>query len=61
MRADIQGALDQINKSWKAFVHKGQPMKKHQVKAVLEYGLKQGYKHTGELSDSEVDKVLINL
>lgn len=58
MNADIKGALTQLNKSWKAFTHKGKPMTKLQVKKVLEYGLKQGYDHTGQLTDNEVDQIL---
>lgn len=30
MHADIQGALQQINTSWRAFEHRGMPMKKDQ-------------------------------
>ncbi len=58
MNADIKGALQQLNKSWQAFVHNGKPMTKLQVKAVLEYAIKKGYEHTGQLSDSEIDSVL---
>jgi len=58
MNASIQGALNQINKSYKAFTHKGKAMTKQQVKAVLEYGLKQGYDNTSQLSDSEVYKII---
>ncbi len=58
MDADIQGCLDQINQSWKAFEHKGQKMSKAQVKAVLEYGIKKGYNSTSQLSDPEVDEIL---
>lgn len=58
MHADIQGALNQINTSWKAFEHRGMKMSKDQVKKVLEYGLKKGYKSTSQLSDEEVDNVL---
>lgn len=58
MHADIKGALEQINRSYRAFTHKGQPMTKSQVKAVLKYGIKAGYKTTGELSDEEVDKII---
>lgn len=61
MNADIVGALNQLNKSWKAFEHRGKPMTKQQVKAVLEYGLKKGYKHTGQLTDDEVDVVLASV
>jgi hypothetical protein len=61
MHADIQGALNQINKSWSAFEHKGKAMTKQQVKAVLEYGLSKGYKYTNELSDNEVDKIINKL
>lgn len=61
MNADIKGALTQINKSWKAFVHNGQPLTKEQVKAVLEYGLKQGYESTDQLSDQEINKIISKL
>jgi ribulose bisphosphate carboxylase small subunit len=58
MHADLQGALDQINRSYKAFEHRGKKMSKEQVRRVLQYGLKRGYKTTAELTDSEVDAVL---
>jgi hypothetical protein len=58
MNADIKGALEQINKSYKAFEHNGKSLTKGQVKAVLEYGLSKGYEKTNQLSDEEVDKVL---
>jgi DNA-directed RNA polymerase specialized sigma54-like protein len=58
MNADCKGALAQINKSWKAFTHKGKSMSKEQVKAVLEYAVKKGYDHTGLLSDDEIDDIL---
>lgn len=52
MNADIKGALDQINQSYRAFVHNGKPMTKQQVKSVLEYGLSKGYEHTGPIERS---------
>lgn len=58
MNADCKGALAQINKSWKAFIHKGKPMTKKQVKAVLEYAVRKGYDHTGLLTDQEVDEII---
>lgn len=58
MHADIQGALNQINRSYKAFTHNGKKMSKSEVKKVLEYGLKRGYKTTDELTDEEVDIIL---
>ncbi|MEK6881457.1 MAG: hypothetical protein AABY22_17675 [Nanoarchaeota archaeon] len=58
MIADIKGALLQINKSYRAFEHKGQPMTKQQVKSVLEYGISKGYDNTGQLTDAEVDTVI---
>ncbi len=58
MNADIKGALAQINRSYRAFEHKGQRMTKDQVKKVLEYGLNMGYTSTSQLSDDEVDVVL---
>lgn len=58
MNADIKGALKAINTSYRAFVHNDKPMTKAQVKTILEYGLMQGYEHTGQISDSEIDKLL---
>jgi predicted phosphoribosyltransferase len=58
MNADCHGALAQLNKSYKAFEHKGKPMSKAEVKAVLEYAVGKGYEHTGMLSDEEVDNIL---
>ena len=58
MHADIQGALNQIYKSFKAFRHKGMPMSKEQVRKVLEYGISKGYKSTEEFTDEEVDSIL---
>ncbi len=58
MHADLAGTLEQINKAYKAFEHKGQRLSKEQVRKVLKYGLSKGYKTTAELSDDEVDKVL---
>ncbi len=61
MDADIKGALQQLNKSYQAFEHKGKSMTKREVKAVLEYGLGKGYQHTGQLSENEVDAVIKGL
>lgn len=61
MNASIKGALNQIDKSYRAFEHKGKRMSKSQVKAVLEYGLSKGYTSTSELTDDEVDEVLSEL
>lgn len=61
MHANIKGALQQINKSYRAFEHNGKSMTKQQVKAVLEYGLSKGYETTGELTDDEVDKIINQL
>lgn len=58
MKADIKGALQQLNISYRAFEHRGKRMTKEQVKKVLEYGLAKGYKHTGEFTDKEVDNIL---
>lgn len=58
MHADLKGALDQINKSYKAFTHRGRFLSRADVCRVLEYGLAKGYKTTEELTDEEVDKIL---
>ena len=60
MDADINGALEQINRSYKAFEHKGKSLTKIQVKRILEYGVKKGYKYTSQLTDIEVDNILNN-
>lgn len=61
MDADVQGALAQINKSYRAFEHNGKRMTKQEVKAVLEYADKKGYKLVSELKDEEIDDVLNRL
>jgi hypothetical protein len=58
MHADIQGALEQIDNSYKAFTHKGKRMTKEEVKFVLEWADFYGYKNTGELTDDQVDTAL---
>ena len=58
MHADLKGALQQINKSWRAFTHKGMSMSKEQVKKCLEYGIKKGYKSTADFKEGEIDKIL---
>lgn len=58
MHADLKGALEQIDRSYRAFEHRGKRMTKAQVRIVLEYGIRQGYKSTADLSDQEVDIVL---
>lgn len=58
MDADIKGALRQLDKSWKAFEHKGRPLTKLQVKGILMYGIFKGYKSTSEFTDEEVDGLL---
>lgn len=58
MHADIQGALNQINRSYKAFTHRGKRMSKDEVKKVLQFGLKRGYTTTDQFSDEEVDLIL---
>lgn len=59
MHADLLGALEQLDRSYKAFEHKGKPMTKDQVRRVLKYGIDKGYKTTAEFSDKEVDKILL--
>ena len=58
MNADIAGALEQLEKSYRAFEHRGKPMTKNEVRKVLKYGISKGYKHTGQLTDNEVDQIL---
>lgn len=58
MHASLTGALEKLDKSWRAFEHKGQPMTKDQVRKALLYGIKKGYEHTGQLTDEDVDEAL---
>lgn len=58
MIADIQGALNQINKSYSAFTHRGRFLSKQNVKKILEYGISKGYKTTDQFTDKEVDEIL---
>ncbi|EJL66293.1 hypothetical protein [Flavobacterium sp. CF136] len=58
MDADIQGCLNQIDRSYKAFQHNGKSLTKLEVQAVLEYGKAQGYKSVSEIKDSDVDDIL---
>lgn len=58
MHADLEGALIQLNKSWKCFTHNGQKMTKNEVYTVLTYGINKGYKTTKDFEDGEIDKVL---
>jgi hypothetical protein len=58
MDADVLGCLKAINKSYKAFEHKGQSMTKKEVQAVLTYAYNKGYKAVSELSDEEINNVL---
>ena len=60
MNADLVGALEQLEESWKAFEHKGKPMTKEQVRKTLVYGIRKGYKHTGELTNEDVDCALLD-
>ncbi len=58
MNANIVGALENLETFWMAFEHKGQPMKKEDVRKVLIYGIQQGYEHTGQITDEDVDKIV---
>ena len=58
MQANLVGALEQLDKSWKAFEHKGKPMTKEQVRKCLVYGIQKGYEHTGQLTDEEIDAII---
>ena len=58
MEADLAGALEQLEKSWRAFEHNSKPMTKENVRKALVYGLKKGYKSTGELTDEDIETAL---
>lgn len=58
MDANIVGALEQLEISWKAFEHNGKQMTKEQVRKTLVYGIQKGYKNISELTDEEVDSII---
>jgi hypothetical protein len=58
MHADIKGSLKNINKCWRFFEHRGNPMTKIEVLSILKYAISKGYKTTAELSESEIDSLL---
>jgi len=58
MDADIKSCYEQLNRSYKAFEHKGKPMTKLQVKRCLEYGLASGMKSVSEIPDSIIDSII---
>lgn len=58
MNADVKGALQQINTSWRAFEHRGKQMTKEQVKAVLEYANQVGYKTTDQIPENVIDEII---
>lgn len=58
MNADLQGALNQLSKSWSSFEHNGHPMTKEQVRMVLVAGIERGYKTTSDFKPGEVDEIL---
>jgi ribulose bisphosphate carboxylase small subunit len=60
MYADLAGALEKINKSYKVFEHRGKSLSKDQVRKILKYGLSKGYKTTNDFTDEEVDEILNN-
>lgn len=59
MDANLKGALKFINLSYKAFEHKGIHLSKEKVKSILEYGISKGYETTNELTDKEIDDILL--
>jgi hypothetical protein len=58
MHANLLGALQQLDKSYKAFEHRGRKMQKEEVKKILLWGIAKGYKNTSEFTDEEVDNLL---
>lgn len=58
MHADLKGALENINKYYRLFEHRGKRMPKQEVVKVLKYGISKGYEATSEFTDEEVDKIL---
>lgn len=58
MNASIEGSLKNINKVWQFFEHKGNALSKADVKKVLQYAKKKGYKSTSDITDLDFDLAL---
>lgn len=60
MNANCKGALNLLNTTrlWKFYEHKGQSMSKNQVKAVLEFGVANGYENTGQIPDEDIERIM---
>ncbi|BBQ09288.1 MULTISPECIES: hypothetical protein [Elizabethkingia] len=61
MHADLKGALNHINTSYKAFVHNGKSLTKNQVEIILKAGIAKGYDSTADFKENEVDQILKQL
>ena len=54
MKADIKGVLLNLNKAYVMFEHdNGKRMTKTEVRKLMEYGLKKGYKTTDEITPKD--------
>lgn len=58
MNASVKGCLLNFNKAWKMFDYKGRPMRKEEVKAVLEWADNQGIKSTGDIPDDKIALII---
>lgn len=58
MKANLKGALAQINLSWQSFEHNGKRLYKPEVVAVLKAGIAKGYETTDDFKEGEVDEIL---
>ena len=54
MKADIKGVLKNLNRAYVMFeFDNGKRMTKNQVKTLMEYGLKKGYKTTDDFTEED--------
>ena len=58
MDCNIQQALNELDKCYQAFEHRGQPMYKWQVKQILTQALEEGYEYISEIPYEAVQKVI---
>jgi len=61
MDADIDFALKHFGKIWSAIEHNGKRLSREEVKALLLHGKGKGYKSISQLTDEEIDGVLLGL
>ena len=58
MDCNIKEALNELDKCYQAFEHRGQPMYKWQVKQILTQALEEGYGYISQIPDADIERVI---